>query len=159
MAIWLNDTIHREREFYAMSGDAIATLIELWCESRLAKNDGVFETDRLHKVADHFSKDVLEELVEHGWVHRDATGCGTDWCPKGARGFVVVHNVAGRQESRLMVGERSKKALDAKRDAAARTNHERWHVARGVVSIDCPHCMGERSGSDRGAIEERRDAK
>jgi hypothetical protein len=153
MAIWLNDTIHREREFYSMSGDAIATLIELWCESRLAKNDGVFETERLHKVADHFSKDVLDELVEHGWLHRDATGCGTDWCPKGARGFVVVHNVAGRQESRLMVGERSKKALDAKRDAAARTNHERWHVARGVVAIDCPHCVGERPGSDRGAID------
>jgi hypothetical protein len=141
MAIWLNDTIHREREFYSMSGDAIATLIELWCESRLAKNDGVFETERLHRVADHFSKAVLEELVDNGWLHRDATGCGTDWCPIGAEGYVVVHNVAGRQESRLLVGERSKRSLEAKREAGRKTNHERWHVQRGITSLDCSLCV------------------
>lgn len=37
-------------------------------------------------------------------------------------------------------GELIDVAKTARRDGAARTNHQRWHVARGLVDPSCPYC-------------------
>lgn len=141
MALWIDDTIHHQREWYSMSAAAVATLVELWAEAKVAKNNGVFETDRLFRVAPHFTTDALGELVANGWVHRDASGCGTEWCPKGVSGHIVMHNFLRRQESKEAMNERLERSLESKKEAAKRTNHERWHVNRNKVDPKCELCV------------------
>lgn len=154
-AIWLDHNLLRQREWYAMSADAQSMLIELWMESRGARNDGVFETMRVSKVCNHFSVPAMEELIANGWMHKDGTGCGSDWCPKGTDGHVVMHNVAGRQETRGAITERQKNGLQAKREAALKTNHQRHHLDKGKWSEECRLCTEQRpkkrAGSDRGS--------
>lgn len=140
-AIWLDHNLLRQREWYAMSAAAKSMLIELWMESRGAKNEGIFETGRLPRICNDFTNDAMAELIANGWMHKDATGCNDEWCPKGLPGYVVMHNVAGRQESRGAITERQKNGLQAKREAALKTNHKRHHVDKQRWSEDCPLCI------------------
>lgn len=41
-----------------------------------------------------------------------------------------------------MTGEEIRTDKTRKRDAAIATNHQRWHVEKGVIDEKCPHCNG-----------------
>lgn len=143
MAVWIDDVLTRQSEWYRMTGNACALLIELWSEAKTAGNDGVFEVDRLWRVADHYSPEARDELVQHGWLHEDGQGCPSksDLCIQvGVAGHVVLHNVVGRQESSVLSSDRRKSDFIRSRKAGLKANHVRHHERQGVVKEGCEYC-------------------
>lgn len=143
MAVWIDDLLTRQSEWYRMTGNACALLIELWSESKTAGNDGAFEVDRLWRVADHYSPEARDELVQHGWLHEEGQGCPSrsDLCINvGVPGYVILHNVVGRQESSVLSSDRRKSDFIRSRQAGLKANHVRHHERQGVVKEGCQFC-------------------
>lgn len=142
MALWIDDLLTRQKEWYGMSGDACALLVELWVEAKVAGNDGAFETARLYRVADHFTPEARDELIINGWLHKDGEGCTSDLClPIGVPGLSYMHNVVGRQESSVLSSDRKKSDFVRRRNASVKANHTKHHVNKGIHNPECALCM------------------
>lgn len=149
MALWIDDLLTRQREWYAMSGDACALLVELWVEAKVSGNNGAFETDRIYRVADHFSIEARDELITNGWLHKDGEGCTSELClPIGIPGISYMHNVAGRQESSVLSSDRKKSDFVRRRNASLKANHTKHHVKRGIFNPSCPLCAHAESENE-----------
>lgn len=145
MAVWLDDLLTRQKEWYRMSGDACAMLIELFTEAKVSGNDGAFETERLHKICEHYTPEARDELIRNEWLHKDGEGCpkASDLCLQvGIDGLSYLHNVAGRQESSVLSSDRKKSDFIRRRKASILANHERHHVKTGRPNPSCEHCIG-----------------
>jgi hypothetical protein len=143
MAIWIDDTLTEQDEWLDMSADARGCLIELWAYCKRARNDGVIKTTRLHKASDLFSVGVMAELIDNGWLHKDATGCGTDTCPTGIEGVSVMHNYLRHQESARDMSTRIEVSREKAREKSLKGNHQRWHIERSMPDPKCPLCIGD----------------
>lgn len=120
MALWIDDTLSEQERWWGMSTAARTCLIELWLYCRRSRNDGVIATQRLHRASDAFSAEVYDELITNRWCHKDASGCGSDTCPKGAEGFTVMHDYLEHQESASDMSNRIERQRQKKREGKAR---------------------------------------
>lgn len=141
MGLWIDDTLSEQDRWLDMSAEARACLIDLWLYCRRAKNDGVIKEARLKKASDLLTASVRSELIDQHWMHRGGKGCGTDTCPKGIAGVVVMHDYLQHQESARDMTTR----IDRGRELSKRGNHKRWHIDRGIVDPDCRFCDEETS--------------
>lgn len=106
-----------------LTDKAFRLLIETWCWSKRAKTDG-------HVHAKVWTKrgtaKTRTELLAAGLVEDDLTG------------GVIVHDYDKWQMTSDEISESS--------DQAAKAAHERWHVQRGVVRLECEHCTTDARG-------------
>lgn len=137
MALWLDDTLSEQDRWLDMTPAARACLIELWLYCKRARNNGCIKTGRLHRVADSWTPEVMSELLEHRWLHRDGQGCGSDDCPQGVKGITVMHNFLQHQESAKDMSLR----IERSRERSQKGNHKRWHTDRGVFDDQCKWCV------------------
>lgn len=96
-------------------------LIEAWCYCGRVGNNGKIEAAKWAKMRTPAAR---RELIEAGLAEVDAVG------------VVTMHDYLKHQLSRA-----EEEALSADRSRAAiQGNHQRWHVAKGVVHPECPLC-------------------
>lgn len=139
MALWLDDNLSESERWWSMSPAGRACLIELWLYCRRAKNNGVMPTERLHKASDAFSVEVMQELIDQRWLHKDGAGCGTDTCPRGLQGYAVMHDYLQHQESAQDMTAR----IERSRELSRKGNHKRWHEEKGLLVKTCVYCYPE----------------
>lgn len=138
MGLWVDDTLSEQDRWLDMSPQARACLVELWLYCKRARNDGAIKTTRLHKASDAFNAKVMKELIEHRWLHKDGTGCGTDTCPTGIAGVSIMHDFLQHQESAKDMTAR----IETRRESGRLGNHKRHHVNRSITDPSCSYCTG-----------------
>jgi hypothetical protein len=144
MALWIDDLLTDQPEWYEMSGDACALLVELWVAAKRIGRGGALETHRMHRLAEHYSNTARDELIAKGWMHPDGAGCDSELClPLGVPGFSFMHNLNGRQESSVLSSDRQKSSFVRRRKASVKANHTKHHANKGIKKADCGWCNGE----------------
>lgn len=118
MALWVDDTLPDKERYLALSYRARACLYEVWCYSKRAKSEGVVVIERLHRASDAFAPEVMEELIEQRWWHRGGQGCGSETCPRGIDGTIVLHDFLEHQETSEEQTKRRRESLRRKRERA-----------------------------------------
>ncbi len=120
--IKLHDGMPDHPKVDGLSDKAFRLLVETWCWCSRHLTDGYVPQSTWQKRG---TKNTRRELVEAGLVIVRATG------------GVECHDYLSHQRSAHQVAElREKKKL-----AAAKGNHERWHVGpKGKPSKSCPYC-------------------
>lgn len=145
MAIWIDDTLSEQDKWADLSSDAKAALVELWMFCKRARNDGAFRANRLYKASEALTPSAEVELRDKGWLHDGGRGCGTDTCPKGVVGYVVMHDFLQHQESSREMASR----IDSRRELSKKGNHTKWHTNRGVFEPTCKFCQDERDAKEQ----------
>lgn len=120
--IKVHDGISDHPKVDGLSDKAFRLLIDTWCWCSRHLTDGYVPQATWTKRG---TKGTRRELVDAGLVIVRATG------------GVECHDYLSHQRSAHEVAELREK----KRQAAAKGNHERWHVGpRGKPSKTCPYC-------------------
>lgn len=134
MALWIDDLLPDQDKYLDLSFRARACLVEIWCFAKRSKSDGVVKVQRLHRASDAFSPEVMAELIDNNWWHEGGRGCGTESCPRGIDGYVVLHDFVDHQESAKAQSQRIQKAREKKREDAAR--RAEWNATHTAIRDD-----------------------
>jgi hypothetical protein len=119
--IRLSVNLPQHEKIEALSDRAFRLLIESWCYCGAQLTDGRIGAAKWRRMGSLRSRN---ELAVTGLLHEQEDGS------------VVMHDYLEWQRSRAEVlAERSRKS-----DGAAKGNHVKWHVNRGITDPDCRWC-------------------
>ena len=82
-----------------------------YCAKELS--DGTVPMSKVRRLTPNYRPAHLSELIVSRRFHRGGEGCGTDYCPIGTSGEVVVHDYLEWNKSKQWWED--KRAADAKR--------------------------------------------
>lgn len=118
MALWIDDSLPDKEKYLNLSFRARACLLEVWCYSKRAKSDGVVFDGRLARASDAYNDAMRTELIRAGWWHEGGHGCGSETCPRGIDGTVVLHDFLEHQETSTEATKRRQASLRHKKERA-----------------------------------------